>query len=298
MSILNVTPDSFSDGGSYSSVPQAVQAALSHAEAGADIIDIGGVSTRPGSAHVTEEEEISRVIPVIEGIRKAGLQIPISVDTYRASIAERSIAAGANIINDISGGLFDPAMLETVARLDVPFVLMHMRGAPEEVNLAKHQKYEGDNVVGGVRRELADAVRLALEKGIKRWNIILDPGVGFSKDQKGNLDLLRDLPAVTGRKSSSSLLLPAAQHLSSSPPTNSDNDQDSYFLSQFPVLLGVSRKGFIGKITGRTDPKEREHGNSAIHALAVANGVNIIRVHDVEKAKDAVTMADAIYGRV
>lgn len=320
MSILNVTPDSFSDGGSYGSVDSAVQAALSHVQQGADVIDIGGVSTRPGSAHVTEEEELQRVIPVIEAIRK-GLasdgvhRVPISVDTYRASVAEKSIQAGADIINDISGGLHDPLMLATVAQLDVPFVLMHMRGKPEEVNNPHHQRYENGDVVGGVRRELAATVRKALAAGIRRWNIILDPGISFSKDINGNLALLRHLPAVTGRATSSSSpfassdVRQAGDHrprvagaegllLTQEPEQLSQSDhEDAELLSGFPVLVGVSRKGFIGKITEQPEPKEREFGNSAIHALAIANGANVLRVHDVRAARDAVRITDAIYGR-
>ena len=290
MAILNVTPDSFSDGGSYSSESDAVSAALALISEGADIIDVGGISTRPGSSFVTEEEETRRVIPVVRAIRKANASIPISVDTYRASVAEKSVAAGASIINDISGGMHDPAMLETIARLDVPFVLMHMRGKPEEVNNPRHQVYEGDDVVGGVRRELALAVRKALQAGIKRWNIILDPGIGFSKNVQGNLALLRNLPAATGRQS-------ARPPLPASSPDLSNNDEDSRLLSGFPVLVGASRKGFVGKITERADPKAREYANCAIHALAIADGANIIRVHDVSAARDAARMTEALYGR-
>jgi len=286
MSILNVTPDSFSDGGSYSDTSSAVSAALSHIVDGADIIDIGGVSTRPGSTHVSEAEELSRIIPVIEQLRKeeGGVNKPItiSVDTYRASVAERAVRAGANIINDISGGMYDPDMLSTIAKLDVPFVLMHMRGPPTEVNLAKHQHYEGGDVVSGVRKELAASVRKALDAGINRWNIILDPGIGFSKNQEGNLALLRHLPQVTGRQ------LPFEQE---------QEDEDARLLRDFPVLVGVSRKGFLGKITGKDDSKQREYANAAVHALAIASGANIIRVHDVQAARDAARIADAIYQR-
>lgn len=296
MSILNITPDSFSDGGRHFSTSDAVDAAKKQVASGADILDIGGVSTRPGSAHVTEEEELQRVIPVIQAIRQAGITTPISVDTYRASVARASIEAGADIINDISGGLQDPNMLETVADLDVPFVLMHMRGEPEEVNQPRHQKYEGDDVVRGVRTELAQAVRKALDAGIKRWNIILDPGVGFSKNAEGNLKLLRDLPAVTGRQAvlTNSTFLP---HSTASTTPKTIVDEDSLLLSKFPVLVGISRKGFLGKITGQSDPTKREYANAAVHALAIANGANIIRVHDVDAARDAARVADAIYGR-
>lgn len=287
MSILNVTPDSFSDGGSYGSVEDAVKAGLEHVKQGAGIIDIGGVSTRPGSKPVTEEEELRRVIPVVEGLREAGCAVPISVDTYRASVAKATVKAGASIINDISGGLHDPEMLTTVARLDVPFVLMHMRGAPEEVNQKRHEQYEGGDVVGGVRMELAESVKKALNAGIKRWNIILDPGIGFSKDMAGNLALLRDLPALTGGTS----------HLGRQSSSAIEQAEYCTALAGFPVLIGVSRKGFIGKITGQEDPKNREYANSAIHALAIANGASILRVHNVSIARDAVRIADAIYGK-
>jgi dihydropteroate synthase len=292
MSILNVTPDSFSDGGAYNSVDEAVATAIEHVEAGADIIDIGGVSTRPGSSHVTEQEELDRVLPVIQGIRNKGCQAAISVDTYRASVAQASIQAGATIINDISGGMHDPEMLSTVARLDVPFVLMHMRGKPEEVNQKQHQQYENADVVGGVRKELAEAVRKALNAGIKRWNIILDPGIGFSKDLQGNLALLKDLPAVTGRRSPRFTTFSHAD-----PDAFTSIDEDADLLKGFPVLVGVSRKGFIGKITGQQTPKDREYANSAIHALAIANGASILRVHDVSAARDAARITDAIYNK-
>ena len=298
MSILNITPDSFSDGGRHFAPSDAVEAAKQQVASGADILDIGGVSTRPGSAHVTEEEELERVIPVIHAIREAGITTPISVDTYRASVARQSIEAGADIINDISGGMHDPEMLQTVAELDVPFILMHMRGKPEEVNQPEHQRYENDDVVGGVRKELGLAVRKALDAGIKRWNIILDPGIGFSKNAEGNLKLLKDLPAVTGRQagntSSSHLLLQSNTTMTT---TRNEIDSDSQLLSSFPVLVGVSRKGFLGKITSQPDPTKREYANSAVHALAIANGANIIRVHDVDAARDAAKIADAIYGR-
>lgn len=294
MSILNITPDSFSDGGRHFSTSDAVDAAKKQVTSGADVLDIGGVSTRPGSAHVTEEEELRRVIPVIEAIRAAGITTPISVDTYRASVARESIEAGADIINDISGGMKDSDMLTTVAELDVPFVLMHMRGEPEEVNQPKHQKYEDNDVVGGVRKELAEAVRKALAAGIKRWNIILDPGIGFSKNASGNLKLLKDLPAVTGRQSS---VKSAPLLLQGAVTNNTELDECSALLASFPVLVGVSRKGFIGKITSQPDPTKREYANSAVHALAIANGANIIRVHDVDAARDAARIADAIYGR-
>ena len=290
MSILNVTPDSFSDGGSFQSISEAVSAALTHIDQGADIVDIGGVSTRPGSSHVTEEEELARVLPVIHGIREKDSKMIISVDTFRASVASKSIAAGANIINDISGGMQDGDMLETVAKLDVPFVLMHMRGKPEEVNNPQHQAYEKGDVIGGVRKELIQVVRKALAAGIKRWNIILDPGIGFSKNAQGNLAILRDLPAITGRRSIIPLQYPNT-------PANIRGEDDLGLLRNFPILVGASRKGFIGKITGRSDPKEREYGNSAVHALAIANGASIIRVHDVKSAKDAASITDAIYGR-
>ena len=279
MSIINVTPDSFSDGGLHMTVDAALAAAKQHVAEGADILDIGGVSTRPGSSHVTEDEEVQRVIPVIRAIRDSGITTPISVDTYRASVAEKSIAAGANIINDISGGLHDPDMFSTIARLDCAFVLMHMRGKPEEVNLPTHQQYEANDVVAGVRGELAATVRKAIAAGIKRWNIILDPGVGFSKNAEGNLQLLRNLPAVTGRA-----------------PHQAD-DADSELLSRFPVLLGVSRKGFLGKLTNQTDAAQRDIASSAVHSLAVAQGISILRVHNVPAARDTVLVADAIHGR-
>lgn len=284
MSIINVTPDSFSDGGLHASVEGALQAAKQHVAEGADILDIGGVSTRPGSSHVSEEAEVRRVIPVIRAIRQAGITTPISVDTYRAAVARQSIEAGANIINDISGGLHDPAMFSTIAELGCPFVLMHMRGKPEEVNLSHHQQYKNGDVVAGVRRELAATVRQALEAGVRRWNIVVDPGVGFSKNAVQNLELLRDLPLALGRGHAHTF-------------GNDSSRADAALLSQFPVLLGISRKGFLGKLTGQADAAKRDLSSSAVHSMAIAQGVNIIRVHNVAAARETVAIADAICGR-
>ena len=281
MAILNVTPDSFSDGGAYTTVPSALQAVREHVAADADIVDIGGVSTRPGSSHVTEAEELSRVLPVIRAVREAGLDVPLSVDTYRASVARAAVEAGATIVNDVSGGMHDPAMLSTVAELDCPFVLMHMRGKPEEVNKAVHQTYEGNDVVRGVRTELAHTVRRALDSGIKRWNIILDPGVGFSKNAEGNHQLLRNLPAVTGRGGS----------------VQAEDSEDAALLKGFPVLLGVSRKKFLGTLIDQPDATKREIASSAVHALAVSQGVDILRVHDTKAAREVVKVVEGVYGR-
>jgi dihydroneopterin aldolase/2-amino-4-hydroxy-6-hydroxymethyldihydropteridine diphosphokinase/dihydropteroate synthase len=258
MAVLNLTPDSFSDGGVYhgGNLLETVRAFIAN---GADIIDIGGQSTRPGAKDVGEEEELRRVIPAIRKIRDAGIDIPISVDTFRAGVAEQAILAGANIINDISAGLMDSNMLATVARLDCPIVLMHTRGTPETMNsLCQY----GD-VVKDVMRELEDRVAAAEEAGIRRWNILLDPGLGFAKDMQQNLELLRRLGEFTG--------------------------------GGFPWVLGPSRKRFVGKVTGVSKAGERQWGTAGAVAACVAGGADVVRVHDVQEMRKVVDMAVAIW---
>jgi dihydropteroate synthase len=257
MGVLNVTPDSFSDGGEFQTVENALQQALKMIEAGADIIDIGGQSTRPGALEITLEEELARVIPVITAIRQKS-SIPISLDTTRGIVAEKGIAAGADLINDISGGTFDRLLLPTVAKLAVPIILMHSRGNPQTMQSLTH--YE--DLVKEIKEFLQNQVKVALHCGIARENIIIDPGIGFAKTGEQNLELLREL--------------------------------EQFRDLNLPILIGVSRKRFIGQITGKDDPKERVFGTAAACAIAIAKGADILRVHDVAAMVDVSKVVDAI----
>ncbi|KAF2217745.1 hypothetical protein CERZMDRAFT_30863 [Cercospora zeae-maydis SCOH1-5] len=270
MSILNVTPDSFSDGGSneptnLDALRETITAQIS---AGASIIDIGGQSSRPNAPDVTAEEEIARILPAIEVIKAMpdARHIAISIDTYRASVAEAAINAGAHIINDISAGLLDAEMLPTIARLGCTYVMMHMRGTPASMQSAENTSYPW-GLIPTIRSELSARLRAAEQAGIRRWRIILDPGVGFAKTAEQNAELLR----CFGR-------------LRTSPG-----------LKNFPWLVGSSRKGFIGVFTGAEDPKDRVAGTAATVTAAVAGGAEIVRVHDVLEMTRVVKMADAMY---
>lgn len=257
MGVLNVTPDSFSDGGEFDKVENALLQAMKMIEAGADIIDIGGQSTRPGAQEISLEAELSRVIPVITAIRQQS-SIPISLDTTRAIVAAQGIAAGADLINDISGGTFDRLLLPTLAKLAVPIILMHLRGNPQTMQSLTHY----DNLVKEIKEFLQDRVKEALQWGIARENIIIDPGIGFAKTGRQNLELLRELGQF--------------------------RDLD------LPILIGLSRKRFIGDITGKDDPKERVFGTAAACAIAIAKGADILRVHDVAAIVDVRKVVDAI----
>jgi len=258
MAVLNLTPDSFSDGGKYNH-NNLLDTVRSFIEAGASIIDIGGQSTRPGARDVGEEEELRRVIPAIEAIRAAGIDIPISVDTYRASVAHKSIMAGANIINDISAGLLDSGMLSTVAGLNVPIVLMHTRGTPETMNsLVSYH-----DLINDIKAELDSRVKAAEEAGIRRWNILLDPGLGFAKTMQQNLECIRRLSEMRG--------------------------------GGLPWVLGPSRKRFVGTVTGVAVAGERQWGTAGAVAACVAGGADVVRVHDVAEMKKVVDMAVAIW---
>lgn len=265
MSILNATPDSFSDGGDNHSVKDATATALSHIVAGVDILDIGGMSTRPGASDVSEEIEISRVVPLIHSIRSTHPDIPISIDTFRPLVAQAAIEAGANIINDVLGGSY-PGMLEMMAKLDVPVVLMHSRGMPQ--TMSEMTDYPNDDVVNGVIVELGDRVQRAIDMGVKRWNIITDPGIGFAKTGKQNLILLRRLNEVIST--------------------------DSY-LGSFPSLVGLSRKKFLGTLVGKAAAKERVWATASGVTASIAGGADIVRVHDLKEMIDVVKVADGIY---
>ena len=268
MSILNLTPDSFSDGGMHSTSDLSTleRTIYSHIEAGATIIDVGGQSTRPGAVQVTGAEEMSRILPAIKLIRSLpeAENIAISVDTYRAGVAEAAIKAGADIVNDVSAGNLDPDMLATVAKLGCTVCLMHMRGTPETMN--KLVSYP-DGVVETVGRELLNRVQAAEKAGIRRWRIILDPGIGFAKMQEQNLELLRRLGDLRN--------FPG--------------------LHGIPWLIGASRKSFVGKITGVKEARERAWGTAAAISAAIQGGADIVRVHDVEEMGKVAKMADAVW---
>jgi dihydropteroate synthase len=259
MGILNVTPDSFYDGGRRPDAGRAVADGLALAEAGAEIIDIGGESTRPGARPVSAEEELDRVLPVIRGLR-AAVSAAISIDTYKAQVARAALDAGADIVNDISALRFDPEMAGLIAAEKVPVVLMHMQGTPRTMQAAP--RYE--NVVTEVRDFLAERLRHATTAGIDRDKIIIDPGIGFGKTVEHNLNLIRHLSCFSS-------------------------------LGQ-PLLVGASRKTFIGKIL-KLDPDERLEGSLAAAVAAVMAGANIVRAHEVKETERAVRIADAIrYG--
>jgi dihydropteroate synthase len=257
MGILNVTPDSFSDGGRHYDAERAVETALRMETDGADIIDIGGESTRPGAPTVPSEEECARIIPVIE--RLAGkLSCPISVDTWKSGVADRAIAAGAEIINDISGFTFDPDMAAVAVKHGAGVVLMHTRGTPADMQ--QDTLYE--DLLGQVADGLRQSLVLARAAGIADDHITLDPGIGFGKDVAGNLEIIRRLSELT--------------------------------VFGLPLLVGPSRKSFIGSVLGRTQTDDRLFGTAATVALCVSHGASILRVHDVRAMRDVAVMAHAI----
>ena len=257
MGILNVTPDSFSDGGLHFDKSSAVNRALRMAEEGADIIDIGGESSRPGAEPVSIEEETKRTIPVIEALAKE-LRIPISIDTYKSEVAKRAIDAGAAIVNDISGLRFDPEMPGMVAAYQVPVVIMHIRGTPK--NMQKNPTYQA--LIPEILDYLRDGIGMATDAGISEEMIIVDPGIGFGKTFEHNLEIINNLKAFT--------------------------------VLRKPVLTGPSRKAFIGKILGDAPAAERLEGTIAAVAVSIMNGANIVRVHDVREMAQAAKVADAI----
>jgi dihydropteroate synthase len=262
MGILNVTPDSFSDGGNFFSIDDALKQAEQLIEEGADILDIGGESTRPKSARVSAEEEIRRVVPIIEAIAKR-LNIPISIDTSKAAVTEKAIEAGAEVINDISGLRFDERIGEVAARTNAGLVLMHSRGEFELM----HKQMPVENIL----REVSEGLKWSIEKakvyGVKKENIALDVGIGFSKTFEQNLELIAKLNTICQE------------------------------FSGFPILIGTSRKSFIGKILGDVSTDERLQGSLASAAIAVWNGANIVRVHDVKATFETLKIVDIIKER-
>lgn len=259
MGVLNVTPDSFSDGGRYATVARACAQALRLVKAGADILDIGGESARPGANPVGLQEELDRVMPVIIGIREQLGEIPISIDTTKSAVARAAVEAGATWVNDISGGVQDPAMLEVVAKLGVPICLMHMRGNPKTMRgLTEYQ-----DLVTEVGDFLASQVAAAIESGIAEHHIIIDPGIGFAKTANQSIELLKKLDQLRAR-------------------------------FPYPLLVGVSRKSFIGHILDRPNPLDRTWGTAAACCVAIDRGADILRVHDVAEMQEVIKVADAL----
>ena len=257
MGILNVTPDSFY-AGSRVDIDTVVKKAGEMLAQGADILDIGGESTRPGSDSVSQEEEARRILPAIEAIRKTYPQVIMSVDTYRAEVAEAAVMRGADIINDISAMEADKNMIRTVIRMNAPIILMHMRGTPK--NMQSNCEYK--DVVSEVATYLYDRAKLLAERGIGKDKIILDPGIGFAKNVEQNLLLMRDLETLTS--------------------------------FGYPVLLATSRKSTIGKVLGDIPAEERLAGTIATSCQAVYAGAQMVRVHDVKENVDAIRMLEAI----
>ncbi|ACK72381.1 dihydropteroate synthase [Gloeothece citriformis PCC 7424] len=258
MGILNVTPDSFSDGGEFNSLELALIQAKKMVTEGADIIDIGGQSTRPGAEQISLDEELNRVIPVIKALRSE-ISLPISIDTTRATVAQCAIEAGADMVNDISGGTFEPEMFSVVARLDVPIILMHIRGTPQTMqSLTDYQ-----DLIAEIQHFLKGQINQALAVGVKRSHIIIDPGIGFAKTYEQNLQLLRQIVEFKSL--------------------------------DVPILVGASRKRFIGHILGENDPKQRVWGTAAACCAAIASKADILRVHDVKPMYDVCRVADAIW---
>lgn len=257
MGIVNVTPDSFSEKGKTAEADAAIAQGVAMAAAGAAIVDVGGESTRPGAEPVSEAEELARVIPVIEGIR-AESDVSISVDTYKAAVAEAAIAAGADIVNDISGLRRDPRMAGVIASSGAGCVLMHMRGTPQTMQ----QLTDYTDLIGEMMAFFEETMRLATEAGIRNACICLDPGVGFSKTADQSLVLIRSL--------------------------------DVFGQWNRPVLLGPSRKSFIGKVLDIDDPAKRIWGTAGAVAAGVMNGARLVRVHDVPEMRHVVDVSRAI----
>ena len=256
MGILNVTPDSFSDGNQYFETEKAIEHAISMARDGADIIDVGGESTRPYSGRVPAGEEIDRVIPVIEALRKE-ISIPISIDTYKSEVAQEALKCGASIVNDISALRLDPNMAPVVARAGVPVILMHIKGTPE--NMQVNPTYQ--DLISEIIGFLKDGLKRSKAAGIREELVLVDPGIGFGKTFDHNLIIIKEL--------------------------------SRFAVLQRPILLGTSNKAFIGHILDK-EAHERHTGTMATIAAGVMNGAHIVRVHNVKKAVETVRIIDAI----
>jgi len=254
--VLNVTPDSFSDGGLYQSVDQALFRVEEMIRAGADIIDVGGESTRPFATPLSVEEELKRVVPVVEAIRRR-FDIPLSIDTYKAPVAREALQAGADMINDISALRFDPEMIKVVVETGAPVILMHMKGTPQTMQL--DPRY--DDVIAEIKSFLRERIDFALSQGVAREKIIIDPGIGFGKRFEDNLTIIKHV--------------------------------DDFFSLDAPVLLGPSRKAFLGQILEK-EARERDAGTMAVVAYAALKGVDLVRVHQVEMAVDTLKVIQAL----
>lgn len=261
MGVLNVTPDSFSDGGQFLDPARAIEHAIAMESAGADLLDIGGESTRPGSEELQGSEELDRILPVLQSLR-GRLKIPISVDTRRASVADLALRAGAEIINDVSGLKNDPRIADVAARQRVPLILMHMRGEPRTMQKAGFAR----NVVQDVTLGLRNGVAMARNAGVAKSQIILDPGIGFGKSFAQNYELLEKLPQLAKLG--------------------------------YPLLVGTSRKGFLGATLARdgkpAPPEERIWGTAATVTASILNGAHIVRVHDVPEMVQVARVADCL----
>jgi dihydropteroate synthase len=257
MGVLNVTPDSFSDGGLFLDPDAAMAGALAMEKAGADLIDLGGESTRPGSEGVPAEEELRRVLPVLDGLR-GRLKIPISIDTAKSQVAEAAAIAGAEILNDVTGLRSDPRIADVARRRKLPLILMHMRGEPRTMQKQPFARDVVRDVAAGLRR----AVAVARRAGVAKSQIVLDPGIGFGKSWPQNFELLERLPELARLG--------------------------------FPLLLGTSRKSFIGKILAGAAKGERAWGTAATVAASILGGAHIVRVHDVAEMVQVARVADAV----
>jgi dihydropteroate synthase len=257
MGVLNITPDSFSDGGRFTDHGQALDHARAMASEGADIIDIGGESTRPGANPLPEDEELRRVLPVIERLSEE-VSVPLSIDTYKARVAERALRAGAAIVNDISGLRFSPDMGRVIADNGAAVVLMHIKGTPK--NMQTDPRY--DDVLGEIGKYLEESVAIAMGAGIPRDRIMIDPGIGFGKTLEHNLTILKRL--------------------------------DELRVLGLPIVIGTSRKRFIGTVLGISEPADRVEGTAATVALAIERGAHVVRVHDVSQMSMIARMTDAI----
>lgn len=262
MGILNVTPDSFSDGGQNFDVETAVRTAVKMAKDGADIIDIGGESTRPGAQKISVDDEIARVIPVIEAV-KAEIDIPISIDTYKSEVARAALNAGANIVNDISGLTFDQRVANVAAEEKAGLVLMHLIGDIDSM----HAQEAVDDIFTEVEKSFDRSIKTATAAGVERSSIALDIGIGFSKSFEQNQELISGLGRLVEQ------------------------------FDDMPMLVGLSRKSFLGKILNGAKSDERLYGTIAANVLAVKNGASIIRVHDVKQHRDALDVVDAIMNK-
>lgn len=259
MGVLNVTPDSFSDGGQFFAFDRAIAQAEQMIAEGADMIDVGGESTRPGSEFVSEAEESRRVIPVIERLTSS-FSIPISIDTTKPAVARAALEAGAEIVNDISGLRFDPAIADEAARANAGLILMHSRGTPKDMQQLPPVKEILDEVVAG----LHESVAVAVEHGVAPESIAVDPGIGFGKTAEQNVEIIASLDHLVAE------------------------------FADYPMMIGTSRKSFIGKLLDNAPADQRLYGTLASVVVAVMKGAHIVRVHDVKATVDAVRVLDAI----